>query len=914
MKFIAIFTLFLAVGCTKTVDEIPVPTCLVEVQVHAQKQSITRAIDEETITDVNFFLFRDDGVLTVSSYTVDVSPLRFECLPGMYRLYIIANLHRDIGRMDETELKALRLEQGSSYDTLPMSAVTDISIENAANTLAPIEVKRNVARIEYDIRIDSTMKGKIALEQVRYVNLPKYGMPFSDELPQTFTRSPAYSAGAEGHSGMFYMFPNEQGIVPEITSQDQRNTASAPENGTYILIYARYENRVVNFIVHLGENNTNDFNVRANSVQILSINIKGLNTVDTRVDTYILLHHFNGDRIGDYYIPGEHTGYIIRRGGSADTAAATCRYEWLEGDAAQSNFFAAGAKGDRFPLPRNQQVNYWFAYKPKFITQENNHTRHRFTITDAMDHVTTIDQPLTWANSLIVLCSGGTAVSTNALALEENSSDKRFACMEECRLRAEAADNYVFDGWYKDARSEELISKDEEFCYTLTQARETIYARFRTRQVYIYTDIDTVDLVCNRTYTIDRERRAFCVPYGSECTISARPTSYIINWYDGYDFDTARWLGFSIPYSFVATEDRTIAPQQRTEYPLDTNGTANCYIFTPETALRSFDATVQGNGRATRNITPKKIVGGAKAVVLWHTDNFAPVKNVAYRDGRIYFLTVQGGTGANAVIGLLDASGKVLWSWHIWRTADPETKAQTYSDGRTFMDRNLGSNGARVSGGESIVYGYGFYYQWGRKDPFIFPNRYSETKPCTDAKYMKGFEPQQTTFTNGTTPEWAAAHPTTFINGSEVWTDWLPRHNMNLWGNPAATIYDTGRKSEKTIYDPCPPGWRVPDENAWTADEFYIVGFAGIGYMYLATSYMDQYYYPVGGYLLNGSFVNVKSQAAYWTDSPAWVGPQSTSYRSDASHAMIVDEIGMFKKYGYLRRDAGAMVRCMRDE
>lgn len=921
LKAILMLSILLLGSCTDSpVEDLPiVPPSMATVEICVQpspQEQLTRATDEEGITDVNFYLFHEDGTPSVSGYTVSVSPLRFDCTPGRYRLYLIANLHRELGRMEESALRALRIEHSASYDTLPMSAVADIEISQTAGvvTLPSIEVRRNVARIEYDIRIDEAMKGLIELEQVCYVNLPKFGMPFSQELPQAFVRSDAISVQSDGHSDSFYLFPNEQGCVPEITAPQERNRDNAPQNATYLLIYARYnKNRVVNYVVYLGENTTDDFNVRRNGVQVLSITIKGINMVDTRVDTYMLLHQFTADRIGDYCVPGEYRGYLMRRGGKNDATAVTGRYEWLEGDASLSGFLADGAPGDVFGLPRNMQIDYRFSYIPRCVTADNCKTRHRFTVTDYMDHVTTFDMPLRWANSLIVQCPGGSVTSPDALAEDTGTGAMRFACIEGCRLRATPASDYGFEGWYRDARYTELLSAQQEYTHRQTAAKEVIYARFSTRQVMIYTDIDTVDFACNKVFTIDRERRAFCVPVGSECTISARPTSYIINWYDSYDLENAGWIDFGMPYTFIASEDRTIAPQHRTEYPLDMNGTANCYIFTPETALRSFDATVQGNGRATKNIPPKKIKGGAKAVVLWHTGHSSPVGQVAYRDGRIYFVTASGGTGANAVIGLLDAAGNVLWSWHIWRTADPEANAQTYPDGRTFMDRNLGSTGARTSDGEAVVQGYGFYYQWGRKDPFIYPNRYSETRPCTDASYTEGFKPRQTTYTTATTPEWAAAHPTTFINGSELWPDWLPRINMNLWGNPAATIYNIGGKSVKTIYDPCPPGWKVPDENAWLDEAFYIDRFYGIGCMYLATSYMNQYYYPVGGYFLNGTFMGVDSQAVYWTDSPAKVG-QSTQYRSDASSAMIVTTTGAIPRYSGLRRDAAAMVRCMKDE
>lgn len=472
------------------VEDLPiVPPSMATVEICVQpspQEILTRATDEEGITDVNFYLFHEDGKPSASGYSVSVSPLRLGCTPGRYRLYLVANLHRELGRMEESALTALRIEHTASYHTLPMSAVVEIEIPQAAGvvSLPPIEVRRNVARIEYDIRIDEAMKGVIELEQVRYVNLPKYGMPFSQELPQAFVRSDAISVQADGHSGSFYLFSNEQGSVPEITSPQERNMDHAPENATYLLIYARYNNnRVVNYVVYLGENTTDDFNVRRNGVQILSITIKGINTIDTRVDTYILVHQLNVDRIGEYCVPGEYTGYLMRRGGKDDAMAVTGRYEWLKGDASMSGFMADGTPGAVIRLLRNKQINYRFSYTPEYVTADNCQTHHRFIVTDYMDHTTTFDMSLQWANSLIVQCPGGSVASPDALAEDTGARAMRFACIEGCRLRATPASDYCFEGWYRDARHTELLSAQQEYTHRQTAEKEVIYARFSTRQV-----------------------------------------------------------------------------------------------------------------------------------------------------------------------------------------------------------------------------------------------------------------------------------------------------------------------------------------------------------------------------------------------------------------------------------------------
>ena len=73
-----------------------------------------------------------------------------------------------------------------------------------------------------------------------------------------------------------------QGSVPPITDQRQKNKDNAPDNASYLLIRALAGNKVLTYTVFLGENNTSDFNVRANVQYRFNISILGNNEVDTR--------------------------------------------------------------------------------------------------------------------------------------------------------------------------------------------------------------------------------------------------------------------------------------------------------------------------------------------------------------------------------------------------------------------------------------------------------------------------------------------------------------------------------------------------------------------------------------------------------------------------------------------------------
>ena len=219
---------------------------------------------------------------------------------------------------------------------------------------------------------------------------------------------------------------------------------------------------------------------------------------------------------------------------------------------------------------------------------------------------------------------------------------------------------------------------------------------------------------------------------------------------------------------------------------LSINGTSNCYLVPPISAGYSIDVDVIGNGAAgllndhgfhTSNpsITP------ADVELLWQ-DQENVISYLSYSNGMAYFLVT--GTEGNAVIAARDVNDNIIWSWHIWVTDDPAEQIYNTNEGKTFsvMDRNLGSISAVM--GEN---GGSLYYQWGRKDPFRLNEMYELVKINTNPfSYMSE----------------AIAAPTTHPTGGDYW---VLNHSPQFWS-----------KSVKTIYDPCPVGWKVPGSEIWS--------------------------------------------------------------------------------------------------
>ena len=289
---------------------------------------------------------------------------------------------------------------------------------------------------------------------------------------------------------------------------------------------------------------------------------------------------------------------------------------------------------------------------------------------------------------------------------------------------------------------------------------------------------------------------------------------------------------------------------------LSAQGTANCYII-PATS----DAGAQYTFKAVKGNSEESVGTVASAEVFWETWNTADEPTVGsvvaaaeYADGYVT-ITMPAETihAGNAVVAVKDADGNILWSWHIWVpatevAADPAGAAML---GGTILDRNLGALIAPVAGEEALtVEALGLYYQWGRKDPFPGPRDFTDYP----SKAMLAGA-QFTKDANQRTVEYGIAHPNEYSYGAGS-CDWLVEPIADLWD----------KEGSKTIYDPCPVGYKVPAYDAelpmwkktndnWTfSDNFWMTNSA-------STSV-----FPLAGYIDdgNGSFV-MKKRTFYWS-------------------------------------------------
>lgn len=235
-------------------------------------------------------------------------------------------------------------------------------------------------------------------------------------------------------------------------------------------------------------------------------------------------------------------------------------------------------------------------------------------------------------------------------------------------------------------------------------------------------------------------------------------------------------------------------------------------------------------------------------------------------------VTTKPGKKGSAVISLHDenTSNPALWSWLIWAPEeDPEPAAISYTTetalpangnfvnptkstlpplSSQFMNINLGAEKALANTDTDASKSKGLHFQWGRKDALpsfsknasggdgiIYigsenssANQIYNYTALTEQEYKNSFTTAYQNYESSAAQKYvkvaehlryAAAHPLSFLYHTEfgeLYNGGTHVNNLNKvkdWvlqeRNQASERW--GHGTEKSPFDPCPEGWRVPD-------------------------------------------------------------------------------------------------------
>lgn len=330
---------------------------------------------------------------------------------------------------------------------------------------------------------------------------------------------------------------------------------------------------------------------------------------------------------------------------------------------------------------------------------------------------------------------------------------------------------------------------------------------------------------------------------------------------------------------------------------LSAEGTANCYLVKASGNYK-FKA-VRGNSDDT--------VGNVKEVeVLWESfgTDVAPnvgdlVTNVGYKNGYVYFSTAENFNNGNASIAVRNSKDIILWSWHIWCSEEGWNDHVYANNAGTMMDRNLGATSATPGD----VGAFGLLYQWGRKDPFMGSCAISGTTLAASTGSWN-------TVSGGKTVDYSEENPMIFIITGAEWCTGT--------GSYESDYSKRWMDSEKTMYDPCPVGYRVPKggSDGFQATALGTSSSTSAGTKWDSTNLGRHWtladgettaWYPAVGYRNSdsGALFNVGSYGYYWSASPR----PSNGYGAFS----LYFNVGDVDPANYYYRGSGYSVRCVRE-
>jgi hypothetical protein len=184
----------------------------------------------------------------------------------------------------------------------------------------------------------------------------------------------------------------------------------------------------------------------------------------------------------------------------------------------------------------------------------------------------------------------------------------------------------------------------------------------------------------------------------------------------------------------------------------------------------------------------------------------------------------------------------------------------------------------------------------GAKDPFPRPLDIVRSSATTvDNKELTA---NATTSAEVGTVSYTISNPDTRIFSTNDWhNEW---RNNGLWGNS-----DGLTKNVKTVYDPCPEGYCVPDQNCYQGFTFTSKTECDNNYGHLFVIDGSQTsYFPTGGYLDKGAnkIAYQEYRGYQWTSNPGTTGAYYFYYNNANLNFTGMD------------RASAASVRCVRME
>lgn len=450
-------------------------------------------------------------------------------------------------------------------------------------------------------------------------------------------------------------------------------------------------------------------------------------------------------------------------------------------------------------------------------------------------------------------------------------------------------------------------------------------------EILTVTVTSDIDLPARYTITVSgigsqtTASKVYKVPFGTSYTVSATAA-------DGYSTPASQsFTANSASRSVIVEYLEYVGPVDLSKQDIFGNPTsqttANCYVV-KETGMYMFPL-VFGNaikGGSTNSAAFTKVSGEYSHDFVDYKDKVITTPYIETMSGTVSgaelsmadtdnvfssFSIVSGTgcryiqfkvnsiptTGANGVISVLDGSGTVMWSWHIWVWPDdltPVTITNNTGVNYNILPVNLATKKDAITSGKM----YNWFYQWGRPTPILPPMSYNSATNA--ANY--GVKTFTNSSTCATTYGEAIKNPHTFyVSSGNLKNNWFGSSSYyNLWDANCTNENNSDNTIVKTVYDPCPVGFKMPNGNTFTYfSKTNVVGSFNNGWKFKRNSSdTTGVFFPASGIrsYSDGSLNIVGSRGCVWLSSAY---NQSNAYDLYFSSSSVYPQYYDYRAYGF---------------
>lgn len=376
-----------------------------------------------------------------------------------------------------------------------------------------------------------------------------------------------------------------------------------------------------------------------------------------------------------------------------------------------------------------------------------------------------------------------------------------------------------------------------------------------------------------------------------------------------------------------------------------------------------FKLGVQTNGNGDRTV----YVGGSSNFAGANVDATAyTIDDITKAEG--YITVTNTGAYAGSPILLMKVDNKVVWAWYFWNISADGTQLEgiDVGNGNLLANMLIGQNttnfaawGSNVKSSSSSLaqpaYRFVAYYQHGRFVPAAFWTSYWTIDDGVNEKSVDAYNSHKeiqngkevTVYEYDNPKTWAAggtpvirtdgpislaesiARPVGIIMSTQRYTQqakWCSDELMDLWG--AGT--NNANAAVKTVFDPCPKGWRVADYSSYntivnnkayvvkTSDSAEYKGAAGLYYnnnlVMIAAGYLNARTAQNNGRMdsLGAAEEATNAKSVYVVEWSNFVG-SATASQPKALYSKTNATDSNFLKIGGFNRSNAHPIRCQKD-